>query len=89
MNLGELISIKTDDESSGKHTRYNEELRLFSCIQQGDINKLIEEMKNLNTSVTTGKLSDDGNAAQISCGQHDHACHSLCHSGRAKRKRGV
>lgn len=60
MNLGELISIKTDDESSGKHTRYNEELRLFSCIQQGDINKLIEEMKNLNTSVTTGKLSDDG-----------------------------
>ena len=60
MNLGELISIKTDDESSGKHTRYNEELRLFSCIQQGDINKLIEEMKNLNTSVTTGKLSNDG-----------------------------
>lgn len=59
MNLGELISIKTDEESNSKHTRYNEELKLFSCIQQGDINKLIDEMKNLNTSVTTGKLSND------------------------------
>ena len=59
MNLGELITIKTDDESNEKHTRYNEELKLFSCIQQGDINKLIDEMKNLNTSVTTGKLSND------------------------------
>lgn len=58
MNSGELISIKTDDDSS-RHTRYNEELKLFSCIQQGDINKLIEELKKLNTSVITGRLSDD------------------------------
>ena len=59
MNLCELISIKTDEENNSKHTRYNEELKLFSCIQQGDINKLIDEMKKLNTSVTTGKLSND------------------------------
>lgn len=59
MNIGRLISIKTFDEDGGKHTRYKEELRLFSCIQQGDINKLIDELKKLNTSVTTGRLSND------------------------------
>lgn len=63
MNLGELISIKTtqaDSTHSGEeHTRYRDEIRLFSCVQQGDIQKLIAQLKNINISVITGKLSDD------------------------------
>ena len=66
MNFGELISIKTlDDEKDlfcrgeEKHTRYSDEIRLFSCVQQGDIDRLIEELKNIKTSVITGRLSND------------------------------
>lgn len=65
MNIGELISIKTLEAEENlfgeveKHTPYRDEVRLFSCVQQGDIGKLIEELKNINTSVITGKLSND------------------------------
>lgn len=64
MNFGELINIKTlKNESdffsqSERHTRYTTEIKLFSCIQQGDCNKLISEIKNINMSVVVGKLSD-------------------------------
>lgn len=64
MNLGELINIKTLENISDnfniaeKHTRYTTEIKLFSCIQQGDIDKLISEIKNINMLIVAGKLSD-------------------------------
>ncbi len=62
MNINELITIKTLDENSAgaeKHTRYTTELKLFSCVQQGDIKKLLEELKNANSVVVTGKVSEN------------------------------
>lgn len=65
MDIGELINIKTlEDEDNvfsqnEKHTRYTTEIKLFSCVQQGDINKLIKELKNISALVVTGKLSND------------------------------
>lgn len=64
MNLGELINIKTLEDIndnfniSEKHTRYTTEIKLFSCIQQGNIDKLISEIKNINMLIVAGKLSD-------------------------------
>ncbi len=60
MNINELITIKTfDSNSTEKHTRYTTELKLFSCVQQGDIKKLLEELKNVNSVVVTGKVSEN------------------------------
>ena len=66
MNLGDLISIRTvEDEEKlfgegQKHTAYRDEIRLFSCVQQGDVDKLMQEIENLESSIITGKLSNDG-----------------------------
>lgn len=65
MNIGELISIKTlEDEQSlfgdtDRHTPYRDEIRMFSCVQQGDLGKLVKAFKDMNTSVITGKMSND------------------------------
>lgn len=65
MDIGELINIKTlEDEAdicnqNERHTRYTTEIKIFSCVQQGDINKLIKELKNISALVVTGKLSND------------------------------
>lgn len=64
MDIGELINIKTLEQSDSfdkneKHTRYTTEIKIFSCVQQGDINKLIKELKNISAFVVTGKLSND------------------------------
>lgn len=65
MNIGELISIKTlEDEqnfygSREKHTPYCAEIRLFSCVQQGDLKKLMEEIQNIDSSIITGRMSDN------------------------------
>ena len=65
MNIGELISIKTlEDEQNlyggrEKHTPYCAEIRLFSCVQQGDLKKLMSELQNIDSSITTGKMSDN------------------------------
>lgn len=65
MDIGELINIKTleDEENvfgqNEKHTRYTTEIKIFSCVQEGDINKLIKELNNISASVVTGKLSND------------------------------
>lgn len=60
MDIGELINIKTlENEANVKHTRYTTEIKIFSCVQQGDINKLIKELKNISALVVTGKLSND------------------------------
>lgn len=61
MNLGELVTIKVidNDSQNNPHTRYSEEIRLLSCVQMGDIDKLIEEYKNINMSIIAGRLSND------------------------------
>lgn len=63
MKLGELINIKTIEKDNPdfneRHTRYTTEIKLFSCVQQGDIEKLISEISNIEQSVVTGKLSND------------------------------
>ncbi len=63
MKIGELLSIKTlENDLSGtaeKRTRYRDEIRLFSCVQQGDIKKLIAELQNLSASIITGRLSNN------------------------------
>lgn len=63
MNIGELINIKSiEDEEllfGKKHTAYRDEIRLFSCVQQGDIDKLMNELVNLDSVIVTGKMSDD------------------------------
>lgn len=63
MKLGELINIKTVEKDNTdfneRHTRYTTEIKLFSCVQQGDIEKLISEISNIEQSVVTGKLSND------------------------------
>lgn len=65
MDIGELINIKTlEDEAdicnqNERHIRYTTEIKIFSCVQQGDINKLIKELKNISALVVTGKLSND------------------------------
>lgn len=58
MNIGQLISVKTVGKDA-KHTPYAAEIRLFSCVQQGDIERLLDELKNLDSVLITGKLSDD------------------------------
>lgn len=63
MNIGELINIKSvEDEEQlfgQKRTAYRDELRLFSCVQQGDIDKLMNELMNLDSVIVTGKMSND------------------------------
>ncbi len=62
MNINELITIKTlENESTNteKHTRYTTEIKLFSCVQQGDVKKLLKELKNANSVVVTGKVSEN------------------------------
>ena len=65
MNIGELISIKTLEEEknlfgeNAKHTPYRSEIRLFSCVQQGDLKKLMSELKSIDSSITTGRMSNN------------------------------
>ncbi len=62
MNINELITIKTPENkgtSIEKHTRYTTEIKLFSCVQQGDVKKLLKELENVNSVIVTGKVSND------------------------------
>ncbi|MBQ7295645.1 MAG: helix-turn-helix transcriptional regulator [Clostridia bacterium] len=62
MNIGELITIRTLEENENpqvKHTPYSAEIKLFSCVQMGDTEKLMSELKSIASSIITGKLSDD------------------------------
>ncbi len=60
MNINELITIKTlEKDGNEKHTRYTTEIKLFSCVQQGDVKKLLKELKNTNSVVVTGKVSEN------------------------------
>ncbi len=60
MNINELITIKTlDSNGTEKHTRYTTELKLFSCVQQGDVQKLLAEIQNINSVIVTGKVCEN------------------------------
>lgn len=58
MNINELLTIKTVNENEPQ-TRYTTELKLFSCVQQGDISKLIEEMGKIKATIVAGIMSSD------------------------------
>ncbi len=62
MNIGELVTVKTVENKDGfdaKRTPYSAEIRLFSCVQQGDIESLIAQLKNLDSLIVMGRMSDD------------------------------
>lgn len=62
MNIGELVTVKTIENKDAfyeKHTPYSAEIRLFSCVQQGDIKSLMEQLKSLDSLIVMGKMSDD------------------------------
>lgn len=71
MDYDELMSIKIIPRDIAKsksktltgnlyHTSYRDEIRLFSCLKQGDLKKLIFEMKQLGVqNITVGQMSDD------------------------------
>ena len=60
MNIGELVTVKTTEKNTlEKHTPYSAEIRLFSCVQQGDIDSLLVQIKNLDSLIVMGKMSDD------------------------------
>lgn len=71
MNYDELMSIKIIPKEIAKsqsksfanglyHTPYRDEIRLFSCVKQGDLKKLIFELKQLGIqNITVGQMSDD------------------------------
>ena len=62
MNIGELVTVKTIENKNAfdeKHTPYSAEIRLLSCVQQGDIKSLIAQLKNLDSIIVMGRMSDD------------------------------
>ncbi len=60
MNIGELVNVKTIEKNTlEKHTPYSAEIRLFSCVQQGDIDSLMMQIKNLDSLIVMGKMSDN------------------------------
>ncbi|MBP3329761.1 MAG: helix-turn-helix domain-containing protein [Clostridia bacterium] len=62
MNIDKLVTVKTienKDFSDEKHTPYSAEIRLLSCVQQGDIESLIAQLKNLDSIIVMGRMSDD------------------------------
>ncbi len=62
MNIGELVTVKTIENKNAfneKHTPYSAEIRLLSCVQQGDIESLIAQLKDLDSIIVMGRMSDD------------------------------
>lgn len=62
MNIGELVTVKTIESKNildEKHTPYSAEIRLLSCVQQGDIESLITQLQNLDSIIVMGLMSDD------------------------------
>ncbi|MBQ8944540.1 MAG: hypothetical protein IJ050_08575, partial [Clostridia bacterium] len=60
MNTGELITIKSlDDVSAKKRTPYITEIKLYSCIQQGDLEELIKRIGEIGSEIITGNMSEN------------------------------
>lgn len=58
MNIGELISIKTVSDDVPQ-TRYNTELKIFSCVQLGDFERLMAEIAKVNSTIVAGNISEN------------------------------
>ena len=58
MNIGELISIKTVSDELPQ-TRYNTELKIFTCVQLGDLDRLMDEIGKVNATIVAGNISDN------------------------------
>lgn len=58
MNIGELISIKTVSDDLPQ-TRYNTELKIFTCVQLGDLERLMAEIDKVNATIVAGNISDN------------------------------
>ena len=71
MNYDELLSINTipkeiensiyeQSERGLIHTSYRDEIRLLSCIKEGDLDKLLTQVQPfLNSGIFVGEMSDD------------------------------
>ncbi len=62
MNIGELVTVKTIERKTDldeKATPYSVEIRLLSCVQQGDVESLITQIENLDSLIVMGRMSDD------------------------------
>lgn len=69
MEINELLSINiipeeiekslySQEEQGLVHTAYKDEIRILSCIMQGDINRLFSEIKSISQNgIFVGKLS--------------------------------
>ncbi len=69
MNVYELLSLKIipqeisdsiyeQREANTFHTPYKDEIRLFSCIKQGNLELLIEQLKGfLGNGIVVGNMS--------------------------------
>lgn len=58
MNIGELISIKTVSVDLPQK-RYNTELKIFTCVQLGDLKRLMAEIGKVNATIVAGNISDN------------------------------
>ncbi|MBQ6266909.1 MAG: helix-turn-helix transcriptional regulator [Clostridia bacterium] len=58
MNIGELISIKTVSDDLPQ-TRYNTELKIFTCVQLGDLERLMAEIDKVNATIVAGNISEN------------------------------
>ncbi len=57
MNTGELVTVKTIEKNTlEKHTPYSAEIRLFSCVRQGDIDSLMMQIKNLDSLTNKNEI---------------------------------
>ena len=71
MNVYELLSLKVipqeiadsiyeQREANTFHTPYKDEIRLFSCIKQGNLEMLIEQLKSfMGNGIVVGNMSSD------------------------------
>ena len=62
MNIAEIVTVKTIERKNAldeKPTPYSVEIRLLSCIQQGDVESLITQIKNLDSLIIMGRMSDN------------------------------
>lgn len=71
MNVYELLSLKVipqeiadsiyeQREANTFHTPYKDEIRLFSCIKQGNLEMLIEQLKSfMGSGIVVGNMSSD------------------------------
>ncbi len=71
MNLTELLSVNTIPKEISKslfeqskqglvHTPYKDEIRLFSCVKEGDVNKLLQQVKPfMESGIFVGEMSDN------------------------------